>query len=243
MNENIKTNSEISEKILNNNQKKKKTAIGLKLFKDSNLEFLGSFFDFDQIKNNKILNPDKSFNEEVSDIVLFGRSNVGKSSLINALSFSHRLAFTSKRPGCTVSLNFYKFSKNKGLFLVDLPGYGFAKISKDEIKTINQFLENYFLKRNQLKKVYLLIDSKTGVHENDANFIKFFGKNEIPYSIVLTKIDRISKSELESLANLICENLKNQRFFDKNIICVSAKKNFNIDKLRADIYSTFFDKE
>ena len=216
-----------------------KTSIGSKLFKNSNVEFFGSFFDFREVKGNKTLNPE-SEKENVSEVAFFGRSNVGKSSLINALVFSEKLAFTSKKPGCTRSLNFYKFVRNKGLFLVDLPGYGYAKIPKKEIEALNKMLENYFLNRRQLKKTYLLIDAKTGVHENDAHFMKFFGKYEIPYSIILTKIDRVLKTEAELLLSLIKENLSSQTFFDKNIIQVSSKKNSGLENLRADVYLTFF---
>jgi GTP-binding protein len=222
--------------------KRSKTAVGSKLFKDSNLEFFGSFFDFKSIKQSDKLNPDKNLKEKISEIAFFGRSNVGKSSLLNALSFNQKLAFTSKKPGCTRSVNFYKFARNKGLFLVDLPGYGYAKIQKTEIESLNKLLESYFLNRRQLKKTYLLIDSKTGVHENDAHFLKFFGKYEIPYSIVLTKIDKTSKTELKLLSDLIIENLSTQRFFDKNLIEVSSRKNFALDALRADVYSTFFNE-
>lgn len=215
-----------------------KTSVGSRLFKNSNVEFFGSFFDFREVKGNKTLNSEEA--ENVSEVAFFGRSNVGKSSLINALVFSEKLAFTSKKPGCTRSLNFYKFVRNKGLFLVDLPGYGYAKIPKKEIESLNKMLENYFLSRKQLRKTYLLIDAKTGVHENDAHFMKFFGKYEIPYSIVLTKIDRVSKTEAGLLLDLLKENLSSQTFFDKNIIQVSSKKNSGLENLRADVYLTFF---
>jgi GTP-binding protein len=214
-----------------------KTSVGSKLFKNSNVEFFGSFFDFREVKSNKTLNPD-SEKEKISEVAFFGRSNVGKSSLINGLVFSEKLAFTSKKPGCTRSLNFYKFIRNQGLFLVDLPGYGYAKIPKKEIESLNKTLENYFLSRRQLKKTYLLIDSKTGVHENDAHFMKFFGKYEIPYSIVLTKTDKVSNCESQALLDLIKENLSGQTFFDKNIIQVSAKKNSGLENLRANVYLT-----
>jgi len=211
-----------------------KTSVGSKIFKDNNIEFFAGFNEYDDIKKNKELNNSE---KEIIDICFFGRSNVGKSSLINSLCFGKKLAYTSKKPGCTRSINFYKFNNNKNLFIVDLPGYGYAKMSKDDAKKINFIIESYILKRKELRKIYLLIDSKTGIHENDANFIRFFEKNEINYSLVLTKIDKISNSNLIELQKLILEVLSKMRFFDNSISLISSKDNIGLDKLRAKIFN------
>ncbi len=110
-------------------------------------------------------------------------------------------------------------------------------MSKDDAKKINFIIESYILKRKELRKIYLLIDSKTGIHENDANFIRFFEKNEINYSLVLTKIDKISNSNLIELQKLILEVLSKMRFFDNSISLISSKDNIGLDKLRAKIFN------
>lgn len=226
-------NNPISEKsgsLFNN-----KTAVGSKLFKNQNMQFLASYFDLEN------LNSDKKIGKHVESIVevaFFGRSNAGKSSLINALAFNQKLAYTSKMPGCTKSINFYSFQKNANFFLVDLPGYGYAKVDNREIRVLSKMLEKYFVSRIQLKKVYILIDSRVGLQKNDIEFLNFFNNNGIWYSIVLTKVDKMNKSQLDEMADLLKKSLSIHQYFSQIILAVSSKRAIGLDNLRADIFLT-----
>ena len=149
-------------------------------FFQNNTKFFGSYFENDKIPTNK----------RSTEIAILGRSNVGKSSLINAIGLNKNLAYTSKRPGCTISINFYQIgTPEKQLFLVDLPGYGYAKRSEKEIGKATSLITDYVLDREELKKIYLLIDSRVGIQNADGEFITFFNQHNIHYQIILTKID------------------------------------------------------
>ena len=198
-------------------------------FFQNNISFYKSFFSVDDLEKDLS-------SEDVKEVALFGRSNVGKSSLLNALSFNQKIAFTSKMPGCTRSLNFYKFALNNKFFLADLPGYGYAKIAQSEIVKLTGLITNYFIKRKQLKCVFLLIDSRVGVQENDAHFMNFFESNCIKYQIVLTKIDKCSSKDLSELDAVIMNALEASIYAVKKTLKVSSKKNIGIDDLRSFIY-------
>lgn len=212
---------------MNNNINSKSLKEGDKFFQNQ-IFFAASYFTLDQM-------PKIDPSEKITEVVLFGRSNVGKSSLLNALAFNQKLAYTSKMPGCTKSLNFYGFRNNQNFFLVDLPGYGYAKLGAKDLKQLNQLIMDYFLTHTQLKKIYLLIDSRIGVQPNDAQFIQFFNKNALPYQIVLTKIDKAKKAELIELENILLKILEQYPTAQKNIIKVSSAELLNISELRANI--------
>ena len=132
--------------------------------------------------------------EQLPEYAFIGRSNVGKSSLINMLTNQNKLAKTSGRPGKTQLINHFKINNN--WFLVDLPGYGYAKVSKTLRQTFQDFIKNYFLLREQLVCTFVLIDSRLEPQKIDLEFIEFLGENSIPFCIVFTKTDKLKLSQL-----------------------------------------------
>ena len=137
----------------------------------------------------------KSYNElkfyGIPEICFTGRSNVGKSSLINAITNRKSLASTSNKPGHTRKIFFYNIAKK--FMLVDLLGYGYAKASKNKIERMSELVFLYLTKRTYLKIVYILIDSRHGFKESDISFLEFLDTNKISFQIVFTKIDKINK--------------------------------------------------
>ena len=135
--------------------------------------------------------------EPKPQIALSGRSNVGKSSLINALLCRKSLARVSSAPGKTITVNFYDVDKK--FYLVDLPGYGYAKRSQDSKKSWSTLTEDYFLKNpseDALRLVLQLIDVRTGPTDDDIMMINFMVENDIPFEVVATKTDKLSKAQL-----------------------------------------------
>jgi GTP-binding protein len=160
-----------------------------------------------------------------------GRSNVGKSSLINALVNRSNFARISKSPGKTRTINYYKI--NNIFYLVDLPGYGYARVSKMEKKSWKKMVENYLLKNPFLKTVYVLIDCKVGFKETDRELFEWLNFYAIPFKVILTKSDRISRSGQEKR---ISELISTLTFFDRNqIILFSAKTKQGREELLTDI--------
>ena len=131
------------------------------------------------------------------EYAFIGRSNVGKSSLINMLCAKKGLAKTSATPGKTLLIN--HFIINKQWYLVDLPGYGFAKRSKREIARIDQMIRSYILMRSELVSLFVLIDSRLEPQKIDLEFINWLGESEVPFSIVFTKADKLNKQKAESV--------------------------------------------
>ncbi|KAA6306059.1 putative GTP-binding protein EngB, partial [termite gut metagenome] len=125
-----------------------------------------------------------------------GRSNVGKSSLINMLTGKKGLAMTSSTPGKTWLIN--HFLINNDWYLVDLPGYGYAKRSHKSQKQISVLIENYILEREQLTNLFVLVDSRLAPQKIDLEFIEWLGENNIPFSIVFTKVDKLKSGKLHS---------------------------------------------
>ena len=139
-------------------------------------------------------NVTKAPKDRIPEYAFIGRSNVGKSSLINMLMGRKDLAKTSGKPGKTQLINHFKI--NDKWFLVDLPGYGYAKISKKKRTIFQYFIENYFKEREQLVCTFVLIDSRHDHQKIDLDFMKFLGKNKIPFCIVFTKADKLGSSKL-----------------------------------------------
>ena len=139
-------------------------------------------------------NVTKAPKDRIPEYAFIGRSNVGKSSLINMLMGRKDLAKTSGRPGKTQLINHFKI--NDAWFLVDLPGYGYAKISKKKRTIFQYFIENYFKEREQLVCTFVLIDSRHDPQKIDLEFMKFLGNNQIPFCIVFTKADKLGSSKL-----------------------------------------------
>ncbi len=130
------------------------------------------------------------------EYAFIGRSNVGKSSLINMLTNHKNLAKTSGRPGKTQLINHFKINNN--WFLVDLPGYGYARVSKKTKSVFQQFITDYFEKRAQLVCAFVLIDIRHEAQNIDLEFMEYMGESEIPFCIVFTKADKISKGKVEA---------------------------------------------
>lgn len=128
------------------------------------------------------------------EYAFIGRSNVGKSSLINMLTNNKRLAKTSATPGKTLLIN--HFIINNEWYLVDLPGYGFTKRSKKEIAKLEQMIEGYILQREQLINVFVLVDVRLEPQTIDLEFIEWLGTSSIPFSIVFTKADKLSAGKV-----------------------------------------------
>lgn len=135
--------------------------------------------------------PDKNLPE----YAFIGRSNVGKSSLINMLTGRKNLAKTSGRPGKTQLIN--HFLINDEWYLVDLPGYGYARVSKKAKKTFQKFITQYFEKRRQLVSAFVLIDIRHKPQKIDMDFMLWLGENGIPFSMIFTKADKLKASEIE----------------------------------------------
>ncbi|HLS12114.1 MAG TPA: ribosome biogenesis GTP-binding protein YihA/YsxC [Flavobacteriaceae bacterium] len=133
--------------------------------------------------------------ENLPEYAFIGRSNVGKSSLINSLLQRKSLAKTSGRPGKTQLINHFKVNDN--WFLVDLPGYGYAKVSKKQKRTFQRFITDYFAQREQLVMAFVLVDSRHKPQPIDLEFIHWMGSNGIPFSLVFTKADKLKPKALE----------------------------------------------
>ena len=130
------------------------------------------------------------------EYAFIGRSNVGKSSLINMLTNNKRLAKTSATPGKTLLIN--HFIINNEWYLVDLPGYGFAKRSKTEIQKLDQMIRGYILQREQLTNVFVLVDVRLEPQPIDLEFIQWLGESGIPFAIVFTKADKLTVSKVKA---------------------------------------------
>lgn len=129
------------------------------------------------------------------EYAFIGRSNVGKSSLINMLTGKKGLAMTSSTPGKTLLIN--HFLINDDWYLVDLPGYGYAQRGKEGRENIRRIIENYILEREELTNLFVLIDSRHEPQKIDLEFMEWLGENGIPFAIIFTKTDKISKSRLQ----------------------------------------------
>jgi|TARA_B110000046_G_scaffold185576_1_gene227824 GTP-binding protein len=137
----------------------------------------------------------KAPKDRIPEYAFIGRSNVGKSSLINMLMERKDLAKISGKPGKTQLINHFKI--NDEWFLVDLPGYGYAQISKKKRTIFQYFIENYFKEREQLVCTFVLIDSRHDPQKIDIEFMHFLGENQIPFCLVFTKADKLGNSKLD----------------------------------------------
>ena len=134
--------------------------------------------------------------EPLPEYAFIGRSNVGKSSLINMLTKHKNLAKTSSKPGKTQLINHFKINNN--WFLVDLPGYGYARVSKKSKAVFQQFVTDYFEKREQMVCAFVLIDIRLEAQKIDLEFFTYLGVTEVPFCIVFTKADKIGKTKIHS---------------------------------------------
>lgn len=157
------------------------------------------------------------------EYAFIGRSNVGKSSLINMLTGQKGLAMTSATPGKTLLIN--HFIINDSWYLVDLPGYGYAKRGQKQQEQITKIIEDYVLEREQLTSLFVLIDSRHAPQKIDLEFITWLGENDVPFGIIFTKADKLSHSKLvENIRNYQKELLEQWEELPISFITSSAKK-------------------
>lgn len=134
---------------------------------------------------------------QLNEFPLLGRSNVGKSSFINALANNKKLAKTSNTPGKTRLINFFNFSDN--FIIADLPGYGYAKVSKEAQNRWQKYLEEYLLNRNQIKSLIQLVDGRHDIQKNDFQMREWIKAYNLPIFTIVTKMDYVPKSKVQSV--------------------------------------------
>ncbi|OSQ39566.1 ribosome biogenesis GTP-binding protein YihA/YsxC [Thalassospira mesophila] len=173
--------------------------------------------------------------EDKVEICFAGRSNVGKSSLINALCSRKDLARTSNTPGRTQQLNFFDLD---GAFnLVDLPGYGFAQAPKDVVRNWQGLIRFYLRGRVTLRRVFVLIDSRHGFMGADLEMMKMLDETGVSYQVVLTKADKLKKGQMDKRIAEVVTALKKHPAALNQIFATSSEKNTGIAELRAEVAS------
>ena len=172
---------------------------------------------------------------DVPEVAFAGRSNVGKSSLLNALTGRNALARTSNTPGRTQELNFFDVGTPLAFRLVDMPGYGFAKAPKDIVKKW-RFLVNDFLRgRDVLKRALVLIDARHGIKEVDREILEMLDKAAVSYRLVLTKADKIKPTELAAVLEATATEARKRPAAHPDILSTSAETGLGIPELRAAV--------
>jgi len=159
--------------------------------------------------------------ETTLELAFIGRSNSGKSSLINAICLKKKIAKISKTPGKTQLINFFNLGSN--CFLVDLPGYGFAKVSKSKTKSFSSLISSYLIERKQLRLVFLILDSRLGITNLDELMIKMLVRIGLRFVIILNKIDKLNQLEFQKCKKKIRDDLSNICNFDVYYFYFSAK--------------------
>ena len=170
------------------------------------------------------------------EIAFAGRSNVGKSSLINALCNRKNLARASNTPGRTQEINFFDLADGK-FYIADLPGYGFAEAPKKNVDVWSRLNLSYLRKRPSLRRVFLLIDARRGVGEVDLGIMQQLDSSAVQYQVVLTKSDKIKKTELAEVIEATKAALMKQPAAHPHLIATSSEKGLGLPELRATILS------
>ncbi len=169
------------------------------------------------------------------EYAFIGRSNVGKSSLINKLAKRKDLAKTSSKPGKTLLIN--HFLMNKNWYLVDLPGYGYAKVGKVQMEKLEKMIKGYVLQRDELDNLFVLIDSRLEPQKIDLDFFEFLGVNGVPFSIVFTKADKLKPNKLNENIEAYKQTLLETWEELPPIFVTSAETGLGCDELLAYIDS------
>ncbi len=167
------------------------------------------------------------------EVAFAGRSNVGKSSLVNALTGRRTLARVSARPGHTRQINFFDLAGR--LYLVDLPGYGFAQVSKSMKETWQDLASAYLRGRPTLKRVCLLIDSRHGVKDSDHETMKNLDRAAVSYQLILTKVDQLRQAEIPRAVASAEAAARRHGAAHPEVLPTSSETGFGIPKLRAEI--------
>ena len=167
--------------------------------------------------------------DEKAEYAFIGRSNVGKSSLINALTNNKSLAKTSGKPGKTQLIN--HFLINKEWYMVDLPGYGYAKTSKSNRAIFHKMISDYLINRKNLISLFVLIDSRHELQDIDSDFMQWLAENEIPFSIIFTKTDKLSKTKLSKNIKAFKQNMLVDWSELPNIFSTSAIKKEGLEEV------------
>lgn len=187
---------------------------------------------FESVKTKPItvVNSDDFPQSNLPEFVFIGRSNVGKSSLLNALTRRKNLAYTSQSPGKTQTINFYLIDER--FYLVDVPGYGYAKVSKQAREAFGVMIEGYLTTRQSLRCVYLLIDMRHAPLEDDLIMVNYLKQMKLPFKILLTKADKLSNNQQASQRAKLAKGFT---LAADDFIVTAATTNLNIDLLRLDI--------
>ena len=169
----------------------------------------------------------------LSEVAFIGRSNVGKSSLINALVGRNDLARTSNTPGRTQLLNFFNLAGE--MILVDLPGYGYAKVSRSQVKDWTKLVRKYLVGRPTLRRVCVLVDSRHGLKDSDIDMMKMLDEAAVSYQVILTKIDKKKAKDLDGLKEKIETTLKKHPAAHPIVLLTSSAKKTGLDELKTSI--------
>ncbi|MCB1393098.1 MULTISPECIES: ribosome biogenesis GTP-binding protein YihA/YsxC [unclassified Nitrobacter] len=167
------------------------------------------------------------------EVAFAGRSNVGKSSLINALTGRNALARTSRTPGRTQELIFFEGPKGTDVRLVDMPGYGFASAPKDRIASWTSLIHRFLLGRATLARVYVLIDSRHGIKDTDRNVLTTLDRAAVSYQVVLTKADEVKAAELEKRIDATRTQLLSHSAAFPDVLATSSRTGYGMPELRA----------
>ncbi|WP_028872409.1 ribosome biogenesis GTP-binding protein YihA/YsxC [Psychroserpens burtonensis] len=179
---------------------------------------------------------DKCPKDQIPEYAFIGRSNVGKSSLINMITNHKNLAKISGRPGKTQLIN--HFLINKEWFLVDLPGYGYAKVSKTAKRKFQKFITNYFEKRIQLVSAFVLVDIRHEPQKIDLEFMEYLGVSQVPFSIIFTKADKLKPLAIERNVEAYCKKLLETWEAVPNHFVTSSSKTIGRDEVLQYIQDT-----
>ena len=174
-------------------------------------------------------------NEGRPEVAFAGRSNVGKSSLINTLTGQKSLARVSVTPGRTRELNFFTLGRDDAFYLVDMPGYGYARASKAEVKGWTRLIQDYLKGRRELKRVFLLIDARHGLKDSDREIMTLMDEAAVSYQGVLTKADKPKAADLAAVEAKVSAELAKRPAAFAQLIATSARSGAGLPELRAAI--------